>query len=338
LGQIERIGGTSAGAITATLLGLGYTLEELKDELKTLNFEEIIMDSDQTVEKMKDLETYWNNFSLCNFLPSIKQMISINYIGKLINDHTGLFTGDNFRKWIHNKIENKLKIENATFNDLQQKIAEGSSNYKYLFLTGSNLSSGKCEIFSHLHTPNMIIADAVRISMSIPILLRPHKCFIKVRNDGIDDIVVDTAKLNSLYVDGGLLNNFPITMFDTTRITDDIETNFINNETLGFRLVSSDLKSKYESLFKELEEKNSDKSTWTYLSMLINFYFASEETNHSVRSKDQERTIYIDDQGISAIKFDLKDIEKQKLIDSGKKGVEDFLQIKKNKTSNILIF
>lgn len=47
------------------------------------------------------------------------------------------------------------------------------------------------------HTPTSRIADAVRISMSIPLFFA---AFRNIRND--------------VYVDGGLLNNFPVKLFD----------------------------------------------------------------------------------------------------------------------------
>jgi len=348
LKQIERIGGTSAGAITAVLLGCGYSLIELEDELKKIDFESLLMDSADK-EEIKNffneakglfngsfsiiglLSLFYNNYSFISSSGTLNKIIS-----KLTNK-MGLFEGEKFRKWIEEKIQAKLGVINATFKDLQMKVSkEGSSKYKYIFLTGSNLSTGKCEIFSHLHSPNMIIADAVRISMSIPIFFNPHKCFIK---DDQGKRVVDSNKKDSLYVDGGLLNNYPIRMSDTTRITDDSETNFINKETLGFKLVSSDLKSKYDSMFKDLKsaDKRIDKFG-TFLSMLVNFYKDSEETNHSDRIKDQERTIYIDNCGISPIEFDLKDSDKSNLINSGRKGVEDYFQMKRNKKSNILFW
>ncbi len=98
-----------------------------------------------------------------------------------IDSNYGIFTGENLREWIEKRICEKLQIENATFKDLESKIVieKSINNFKYLFLTGTNLSTGKCEIFSHLHTPDLIISDAVRISMSKPILFHPHKFYIK---------------------------------------------------------------------------------------------------------------------------------------------------------------
>lgn len=242
-----------------------------------------------------------------------------------------MFPGEEFRKWMDEKIGGKLG-HNATFRDLQAKIeSEGTSNLKYIFLTGSNLNTGKCEVFSHLHTPNMIIADAVRISMSIPIFFTPHQNYIRNENG---NRVLDPTKKNSIYVDGGLLNNYPINMFDATRIIDGIETNFINSESLGFKLVSSDLKSKYESLYGDLQSNDKKINNFgKFLSMAISFFYNSEEAIHSDRIKDQERTIYIDGLDISIVGFDLKSEDKRKLVDSGRQAVRDYLQAKRNKNS-----
>ena len=63
---------------------------------------------------------------------------------------------------------------------------------KQLFISVVNLSRNKVEYFSHLTVPNMKILDAVRVSISIPILL-------------------DSKQVNGeYYVDGGLLDNYPM--------------------------------------------------------------------------------------------------------------------------------
>ena len=43
--NIQRIGGTSAGAINAILLGLGFTSDETRDILWSLNFNDFMDDS-----------------------------------------------------------------------------------------------------------------------------------------------------------------------------------------------------------------------------------------------------------------------------------------------------
>ncbi len=82
----------------------------------------------------------------------------------------GLFPGEKYREYVEERIETKLG-KNATFKDLHNKIKQGYP-YKYVYLTGTNVTTGECETFSHLDTPDMIISDAARISMSIPIIFR----------------------------------------------------------------------------------------------------------------------------------------------------------------------
>ena len=66
----------------------------------------------------------------------------------------------------------------------------------------------------------MIISDAVRISMSKPILFHPHKFYIKDKNG---KRIIDPEKKDYLYIDGSVLNNnYLITMFDSNIKNDNI--------------------------------------------------------------------------------------------------------------------
>ena len=80
--------------------------------------------------------------------------------------------------------------------------------------------------------------------------------------------------------------------------------------------------------------KIKDEKFSSYLLMLWNFYFLSEEMIHSERIKDKERTIYIDSLQMSALDFDLTNEDKQRLIKSGQEAVEFFLQLNRNKNGN----
>lgn len=63
---------------------------------------------------------------------------------------------------------------------------------KKLIITGTNLTFKKTEYFDYLNTPNMSVSMAVRISMGIPILFSP------------------VHYKDCLYIDGCVLDNFPI--------------------------------------------------------------------------------------------------------------------------------
>ncbi len=138
--------------------------------------------------KELDFKDFLDNNLKENFLKIKKMKISIAEVAlnltdiyelwkKLMEDN-GLFEGDFFREYVEEKIYRKLKIQYATFSDLDRKIKEGHK-FKHIYLTGTNVTTGEIEIFSHLHTPNVIISDAVRITMSIPVIFRPHSYYIK---------------------------------------------------------------------------------------------------------------------------------------------------------------
>ena len=181
-------------------------------------------------------------------------------------------------------------------------------------MTGSNLTTGECETFSHLDTPDLIIADAVRISMSIPMVWRPHKYYIKAE-DKENGKKVRPDKQNYDYVDGGLLNNYPISLFDK-KIAKNGAYDYVNKETLGFKLTT-----KKEP--KDLELERAD-GFFGYFFSLINFYYSREEINLAKRVEDQLRSIYIDTFGLSALQFDLGPDLMKKLKESGKKAVDDY--------------
>lgn len=70
-----------------------------------------------------------------------------------------------------------------------------------------NLSEGTTETCHVKTTPGLAIRTAVRASMSLPILLFPVQ-MPSVRGG-----------VNDLFIDGGLMNNFPIQIFDNAQMS-----------------------------------------------------------------------------------------------------------------------
>jgi NTE family protein len=77
---------------------------------------------------------------------------------------------------------------------------------KRLLVTGTNLRSGKTQLFSRDDTPSFPVADAVRISMGLPWVFKPY--VITQRLD-------DTDPPCGVYVDGGVWNNLPFRELDS---------------------------------------------------------------------------------------------------------------------------
>ncbi len=294
LNNVMRVGGTSAGAINAILLGVGYTLAETKDVLWNLDFNNFMDDSWGIIRDTK----------------------------RLINEF-GWYKTDYFRSWIGNLIREKTGNENSTFNELKK------NGFRELYIVGTNLSTGFSEVFSPEHTPRMSVADAARISMSIPLF------FASVRNIRKD-----------VYVDGGVLNNYPIKLFDREKYLKraDIanhtrkpeyykEANatapktsskyVYNKESLGFRLDSAIEIAQFRDGAAPQRKKIED--FFDYASALVQTIMDAQNNQH-MHSDDWHRTVYVNTIGISATDFDLKDEKKEELFNEGANGTEKYFE------------
>lgn len=125
----------------------------------------------------------------------------------------GLFSGQAARAYfeilIQTQLEKALKkkygnaamaqVSNVTFRELWQLNQDHKLGFRDLLVCGANLSYGRSVLFSLLHTPDFPIADAVRISMSLPVIYKPYIVPEDVRG----------YPPCGTYVDGGLWNNLP---------------------------------------------------------------------------------------------------------------------------------
>ena len=295
--RIQRVGGTSAGAINAILLGLGFTSKETKDILWSLDFNDFMDDS-------------WG----------------IARDAKRLVENFGWYKGDYFREWIGMLIKDKTGSSESTFADIE--AMKKKKKFKSLYFMGTNLSTSFSEVFSAEHTPRLCVADAVRISMSIPLFFAAKR---SMRGD--------------VYVDGGVLSNYPIKLFDREKYlsSDNCEetpyykeineamaaserpiSNYVyNKETLGFRL---DTKTEI-SVFRDHAEPPHDKvdDFFDYTWALINTLLEAQQNAH-LHSDDWARTVYIDTIGVGTTDFDLDDKKKKALVVSGKEGVLRFFE------------
>jgi NTE family protein len=294
LKNIGRVGGTSAGAINALLVGLGCSLHEIEDILNRLDFKSFLDDSWGFV---RDSERLLTEF--------------------------GWYKGDAFRAWVAAIIKEKTGNSESTFNDVtSQKERRGFCD---LYFVGTNLSTGFGEVFSGEHTPGMCIADAVRISMSIPLFFAAKK---GARGD--------------VYVDGGLLDNYPVKLFDRQKYVDryssvpdyykrhneqlkaegrEISPYVYNQETLGFRLDSAREIAVFRDNAEPVHETINDFPG--YIKALLACIMEGQANQH-LHSDDWQRTIYVDTLGVGTTDFDLADDTKKALVTSGRGCTEGY--------------
>jgi NTE family protein len=264
--QIERVAGTSAGAITATLVSLGYTAAEFNDIMMSIDFKKLEDGSD------------------------------LGGPLRLIEDY-GWFKGDYFLNLMESYIEQKVGDGRATFGDLA-----GKGGFKDLHVFGTDLSQQAVQEFSNQTTPDVAVADAVRISMSIPF-------FFEAR-----------SYADNVYCDGGVLNNYPVSAFDEQYTAADPETGHTmlhrtpNPETLGFHLDNLDQPP-------PRPVDNVRRFAGSVFDAILNIQNILLKTNPG----DERRTVFINDLGVKTTDFQLSDLTKHQLIEQGRIATAKYL-------------
>lgn len=281
LSSIERVGGTSAGAIQATMLAVGYTPAEIVREIDSM--------------PLKNL----NDGSF------------IGGIGRMQNKF-GFYKGQKIYEWIEKLI--KAKTGNADISFIELHKLKSIRGYKDLYITGTDLSYRCLRVFSYETYPNMRIKDALRISFSIPLYFEPviidaEGKLLKDRND---------ARAH-LMVDGGLLNNYPIDIFDKPQYTKCNGT-CRNMETLGLMLEKPD----------QLTNRNGNSANALSINTLTEYLKAVYQTTIDRPNPDEpgiNRTIAINDLGIRGRPRKLPEKTIRQLIESGKDAVRKFFSV-----------
>lgn len=284
--QIERVGGTSAGAITAMLLAVGYDSQEMADIISSTKF-----------QSFND-----GGFPLFGGIFRMK-------------NRYGWYKGARFSNWVGELLEAKTGNEDITFEEL----AKGP--YKELFVTATSLTSQQTVVLSQERYPRMRIKDAVRISMSIPLY------FQGVWIDSSGQIVERPASTEGLelLIDGGLLANYPIFLFDEMSQSEGKAVRIANPATLGVRM-DTDNQIHHDSTDHELEPQ-SISSISDYAGAL--FILTVESLNRQwLTEEDWNRTISVSSLDIGPKIKKMSEEQKQALYDSGKTAARLFLDHK----------
>jgi NTE family protein len=281
LKNIERVAGTSAGAIQATMIAVGYTPAEMTKLVENLPVNQ------------------FNDGTITGGLSRLR-----NYFG--------FYKGQRMSKWIEELIRNKTGDGGITFRQLHE--LKNTKGYKDLYLTGSDITYRCLRIFSYETYPDMKIKDAVRISFSIPLYFEP------VIIDDAGKVLRGFSKPDyHLMVDGGLLSNYPVGLFDSSRYFSCASSECINTETLGLLLETP------EQLDYSLR-KSSSATNIRSLTDYIKAIYQTAVDRPNPDAKEIIRTIVISDVGVKSRVRKLSQKTIAALVESGREGVRHFLK------------
>jgi NTE family protein len=264
--------GTSAGAILAALVAAGYTSQELRKIMTELDYKKFID------------PTFFSRLALPGKVISVLAT-------------KGIYKGDWFEDWLSQLLAAKGV---RTFGNLVDKEWAESLQYRYkLRVIASDISNGRLlELPQGIKDYGILpddlnVAAAVRMSMSIPFFFKPAK--IKDMKNNLDCCIVD----------GGLLSNFPVWLFDYNGDPGDYP-------TFGLKLVEPD-----EGVPHRITSPVS-------LGMaMFSTMFSAYDRKH-IDDKDFMRTIPIPTLGVGTTDFNLSKERSEALYQSGRQSAEKF--------------
>ena len=279
----ERVAGTSAGAITAALVAVGYR----GDDLKRILLEEM------EFPKFAD----GGGGLLAGGLEMLR--------------HKGLHKGEYFLDWMRQRLEKK-KI--TTFGQLRTHDTSDDLTRRYrLQVIASDVSLSRMLVlpadahYLGVEPDELEIADAVRMSMSIPIFFDP----VVRRNpaSGNEHVVVD----------GGMLSNFPVWLFDTK------DGQRPRWPTFGMLLVAPSQRHPLGPGPEAEGHDEGDLNIVQYLSAIAHTAMEAHDRLYVERA-NYARTIPIQTCGVGTTQFDISPALAGQLFDAGRQGAADFLK------------
>ena len=282
--RVQNVAGTSAGAITAALIAAGYTAEELKKIVFELDFAQFE-------------DKGWEDR-----IPLFGKGIS------LLSDQ-GIYEGKRFLEWISGVLEAK---HIRTFADL--RTGDEDPKYAYrLQVIASDVSARRLLVLPRdaavlgLDPDELEVGLAVRMSMSIPIFFEPVRIENKQTNH------------EHLIVDGGMLSNYPVWLYDAE---DGVVPSW---PTFGLLLVEPEPKTPITARLPEPQQgPRGARGLISLLSALVHTMMEAHERMY-VEKAQFARTIPIKTLGVGTTEFDLSEERKLALYNSGRTAAEEFL-------------
>jgi NTE family protein len=222
----------------------------------------------------------------------------------------GIYEGERFLEWMREMLAQQ---DVKTFGDLIRDPDETNPRYRYrLQVIASDVTNRKLLILPQdagllgIEPDELEVAYAVRMSMSIPIFFEPVRHVNPETNE------------EHVIVDGGMLSNYPVWLFD---VADGEPPDW---PTFGMLLVEPKPR---EHLGKRIDPPKKERGVGAlidYLKSMAQTMMAAHDRLY-VEQADFARTIPIPTIGVGTTEFDITPARRRELFDSGKKATEDFL-------------
>lgn len=265
-GRFHRVAGTSSGSIIASLIAAGYSADEMKEIIMSTSFSHFL--------KRAPL------FNVAIVGPALRVLLK-----------KGLYSGEALENWIRQIL---LAKGVRTFSDL----AKGK-----LMIIASDITGGKIMILPDdlekigIRPEAFEVARAVRMSCSIPYIFDPVLLRLPpklAKGKAFPDQFLHI-------VDGGLLSNFPLWLFDR----DKPRAGEKRIPTVGFQMVG-----------KNGNQPHGIYGPFSMLQAIVETMLSAHDERY-IEQSNRYRTVKIPTLGIGTTQFDISQEESLLLYESG---------------------
>lgn len=224
--------GTSAGALAAVLTAIGL---EGADVMSRKDPRDNILrrhgltpvkllgpDDWRRVTVLERMAAYWSRLAIFGGLAGL--LLSPCNLSTLfkVYKHGGLFDTRQIRTFVNAVIRERLIQIKAEAPDqarwevpdevtFKEFVADRWPTVVPLKIVATNVETGKLELFDAVATPDVVVAEAVAASISIPLAFKPAR-------------IPSYPAQPGRYADGGMVSNFPTWVFTDEKLARERET------------------------------------------------------------------------------------------------------------------
>jgi NTE family protein len=223
--RYRKIAGTSAGAMNAAFLAAAANhiadkkVEKLANVVLNMNLLKFV-DGGRGAEAF--VQAIMNEDK--NLINRLNKFISFTRNIDRVLKNFGLNPGNSIQQWLFRTLSNVNHHKPLTVADLKMKMQNGPKTIKGdLKIITADITNRRMVVFPkqldlYFQNPNdILISDIVRASLSIPVFFEPFylKDFNNVKGYQESDNLIVNDK--TMFVDGALVSNFPLGIFDTEK-------------------------------------------------------------------------------------------------------------------------
>lgn len=276
--EVQRVAGTSAGAIVGALVAAGLPGERRRALMEEVDYRA------------------FQDASLLDRLPGGKLL-------SLLTEH-GVYEGGYLTRWLSDQL---ASCGVRTFGDLRcddPGAAPSAGLRSRLVVMASDVTHGRLRrlpddypVLGIDDVASVLVADAVRASMSIPFFFEP----VRMKGRGGRPVVL---------VDGGMLSNFPVAVFDRT------DGRPPRWPTFGIKL-----SARAGAQAARFDCDSVTDLVRAMVGTMTSFY----DQMHLDGDDVLDRTVFVDTFGVKSTEFDLDAATRDRLYCSGRAAAEKFL-------------